>query len=225
MLRVQELVHGADIRRIRAGLEMGGMEVLFVILITDRESLQRFAPRRKVGIRDCRNQAGIQPAGKEGCHRYIRYQLPRDGIHHQVPHFGCGVGKIIGVFVVGQLPVAAHGEAQRTNLWHSVFCAAAGLQFLHIAEHPAPRRTAGAEQQHIGQPMGIHLRRDLRVAEQRFQLGSKDQAVPAQGIEQRLAPDAVPRQKELLRPLLPHSKCKNTVQLFQTVRPPLGKSM
>ena len=150
MLRVQELVHGADIRRIRAGLEMGGVEVLFVILITDRESLQRFAPRRKAGIRDCRNQAGIQPAGKEGCHRHIRYQLPRDGIHHQVPHFGCGVGKIIGVFVVGQLPVAAHGEARRTNLWHSVFCVAARLQFLHIAEHPAPRRAAGAEQQHIG---------------------------------------------------------------------------
>ena len=129
------------------------------------------------------------------------------------------------MFVVGQLPVAAHGEARHTNLWHSVFRAATGLQFLHIAEHPAPRRAAGAEQQHIGQPMGIHLRRDLRVAEQRFQLGSKDQAVPAQGIEQRLDPDAVPRQKEFLRPLLPHSKCKNTVQLFQTVRPPLGKSM
>ena len=118
--------------------------------------------------------------------------------------------------MVGQLPVAAHGEARRTNLWHSVFCAAAGLQFLHIAEHPAPRRAAGAEQQHIGQPMGIHLRRDLRVAEQRFQLGSKDQAVPAQGIEQRLDPDAVPRQKELLCPLLPHSKCKNTVEHINT---------
>ena len=135
------------------------------------------------------------------------------------------MGKIIGVFVVGQLPVALHGEARRTNLWHSVFCAATGLQFLHITEHPAPRRAAGAKQQHIGQSMGIHLRRDFRMAEQRFQLGAKDQAVPAQGIEQRFDPDAVPRQKQLLRPLLPHGKSKNAVQLFQTVRPPLGKSM
>ena len=70
MLRIQELVHGADIRRIRTGLEMGGVEVLFVILITDRESLQRFAPRRKVGIRDCRNQAGIQPAGNSDHQRF-----------------------------------------------------------------------------------------------------------------------------------------------------------
>ena len=212
----QKVVHLADVGRVGPGLKLGGVEIPPVVLVPHRERLQLPTPCGKIGVRHRRDQAGIQPAGQKRRHRHITDQLPLDGIHDQIPH------EVVGVVVVGQLPVAVQGQAAGVSLIHG---ALAGQQLSDIFKYPAPRRAAGTKQQHFGQAVGVHPGRHGRVGQQGLDLAAKQQAVPCLHVKQRLDPAAVPRQKQPARPLRPDGKGKNAVAAFQAVRPPLGEGV
>ena len=220
--RAQKVVHLADVGRVGPGLKLGGVEIPPVVLVSHRERLQLPAPCGKIGVRHRRNQAGIQPAGQKRRHRHITDQLPLDGIHDQIPHVAGGGLEVVGVVVVGQLPVAGQGQAAGVSLIHG---ALAGQQLPDIFEHPAPRRAAGTKQQHFGQAVGVHPGRHGRVGQQGLDLAAKQQAVPCLHVKQRLDPAAVPRQKQRARPLRPDGKGKNAVAAFQAARSPLGEGV
>ena len=76
-----------------------------VVAVANRKSLQLLSLRRKMGVGNGGNQAGIQPAREECRHGYVRDKLALNGIRHQVTDFSRRGRKIIRVVVVGQLPV------------------------------------------------------------------------------------------------------------------------
>ena len=181
--------------------------------------MQRFALRRKLCVGHRRDQAGVQPAGEERRHRHVGDKLPLNGVQHQVAHLARRGGKVVGVFVVDELPVAVQQQAAGVGLIQRVL---AGQQFAHVLEHAAARRAAGAQQQHLGQALGVDARRHRRVRQQRLDLAAEQQAVRRFGVKQRLDAAAVPRQEQLPGARCPHRKRKNAVEAVDTGRPPLG---
>ena len=94
-----------------------------------------------MGVGNGGNQAGIQPAREECRHGYVRDKLALNGIRHQVTDFSRRGRKIIGVVVVGQLPVARQGQVAGVGL---VDGALAGQQFPHVLKNTAARRAPRA---------------------------------------------------------------------------------
>ena len=138
---VEKIVHLADVGCIRAGLEFCRMKILFIVAVANRKSLQLLSLRRKMGVGNGGNQAGIQPAREECRHGYVRDKLALNGIRHQVTDFSRRGRKIIGVVVVGQLPVGVQRQAGGVGI---VSCALAGEQFPHVLKNTAARRAPRA---------------------------------------------------------------------------------
>lgn len=110
------------------------MKILFIVAVANRKSLQLLSLRRKIGVGNGGNQAGIQPAREECRHGYVRDKLALNGIRHQVTDFSRRGRKIIGVVVVGQLPVGVQRQAGGVGI---VSCALAREQFPHVLKNTA----------------------------------------------------------------------------------------
>ena len=219
---MEKLIHFADIGGIRTGLKFCGMKILPVIPVSHREGLQLPAVGCKIGIRNGRDQAGVQPAGQKCGNRHIGHQLPLDGIRYKLAHpAGCG-GKIIGMLMILKPPVGMQCQSSRVGLIDGIL---PGQKLLHPAEHAAAGCAAGAEQQHLRQTGGIHPRWHGRVGQQSFDFAAEDQALLRQGIEQRLDTAAIPRQKQPARVHLPDRKRKNTIAHCRAAFTPFRKSM
>ena len=117
------------------------MKILFIVAVANRKSLQLLSLRRKMGVGNGGNQAGIQPAREECRHGHVRDKLALNGIRHQVTDFSRRGRKIIGVVVVGQLPVGVQRQAGGVGI---VSCALAGEQFPHVSKNTAARRAPRA---------------------------------------------------------------------------------
>src|ERR1700754_425033 len=71
----------------------------------------------------------------------------------------------------------------------------------------------------------LHISTDFGVQQQSAELRTKDQLPVHQRIQQRLLPDPVAREKQLLGPLVPDRKRKHAAQVLRTINAPLIVSM
>ena len=120
MAGMEKLIHFADIGGIRAGLKFCRMKILFIVAVANRKSLQLLSLRRKIGVRNGGNQAGVQPAGQKCGNRHIGHQLPLDGICHKLAHLAGCSGKIIGMLMILKPPVGMQCQSSRVGLVDSI---------------------------------------------------------------------------------------------------------
>lgn len=98
--------------------------------------------------------------------------------------------------------------------------AGAREHLVDVSEYPEPRRSARPQEHQIIQPPGVHLRFDLREAEQGLELRGKVEAAVPEGIEQGLYAHGVPGEKEPPFFLVVDSKGEDAVELFGAVLTP-----
>ena len=113
---MEKIVHLADVGGIRAGLEFCRMKILFIVAVANRKSLQLLSLRRKIGVRNGGNQAGVQPAREECRHGYVRDKLALDGICHKLAHLAGCSGEIIGMLMILKPPVGMQCQSSRVGL-------------------------------------------------------------------------------------------------------------
>ena len=190
---MQVFVHCADKRRVRPRLELRCMEIPLIVLVPHRKCVQGLARLGKGGICHRCQYAGIQPARNQCPHLHIGHQLAVDNIQQKLTQTAHGGGKIIGMLVVGQIPVAAQAQMAGVGV---KLGALAGQKLPHTAKHPAAGHTAGAQQHDLRQTVRVDFRFYRRVCQQGFQLTAKDDAVLLLGVKQRLDAAAVARQKQ-----------------------------
>ena len=216
---MQVFVHCADKRRVRPRLKLRCMEIALIVLVPHRKRVQGLIRLGKGGICHRRQYAGIQPARNQCPHLHIGHQLAVDSIQQKLAQTAHGGGKIIGMLMVGQVPVAAQAQVACVGV---KLGALAGQKLPYTAKHPAAGHAARTQQHNLRQPVRVDFRLYRRVCQQGFQFAAKDNAVLLLGIKQRLDAAAVARQKQYSLLLGPHSKGKNSVAAFYTGTAPLS---
>ena len=95
----------------------------------------------------------------------------------------------------------------------------AAPQLPHPGKSAVPRRPGGGQGQHLLPALGVRLRREPRVGEQRFWLAAEHQRGALKGIKQRLDAHPVPGQQQGAAAPVPEGKGENALQLLHRRRP------
>ena len=108
-----------------------------------------------------------------------------------------------------ELPIAAQMQAGFIKI-----SAGARLQLVDAPEDSVARRSAGPKKQQVIEPTGIHLRGDLREAQETFKLGGKEEASAPAGIEPGLDAHGIPGQKQPAAAWIIDGEGKNAIELL-----------
>ena len=216
MLAAQIAFHSTDIGGIAGGLEVAFLKVAVVVPIVHGKGVEFPALFLHDLICQRGEQAGIQSAGQECSNGHIGDHLPPDGIRHQFPHMGGGVGKVLRMFCGVQFPVGVEMQ-----LPLHVVAAVCRLHLPYGAEHAAAGSPPRPHKQQFCNAGLVDLVGYIGVLEQCLDLGAKDKAVGDLRVKQRFYADAVPCQKQSAGTVLPDGKGKNAVALFHTAGAPV----
>ncbi len=126
-----------------------------------------------------------------------------------------GVRLIFQVGPGGEFPIVPQPQALPVKN-----AALSRQQFPHIPENTLPRRPARADQKQLRRALRIHLRRNIRVPQNCFDLrGEYQGSIRRHRVKKRLYPHPIPGQKQ--RFPIPDRKGENAVQAVYTRGPPL----
>ena len=156
----------------------------------------------------------VDAAGEKGADRDVRDHLPLYGIAHQIrdhlPRFFIGIGVRGG----GKIPVAHLLRAlPGENLIMT------GENFAHAGKNAVAGCACRTDGQKLQQAVFIDGGRDIRVAEERFWLGAKDQCAARGAVEERFGTGTVTVQKQFTGSAVPDRKGKNAVQAADKIPP------
>ena len=90
---------------------------------------------------------------------------------------------------------------------------------MHAGKNAVAGRARRTDGQKFQQAVFIDVGRDIRVAEERFWLGAKDQRAARIAVEERLGAGAVTIQKQFAGSAVPDRKGKNAVQAADKIPP------
>src|SRR5262249_28508373 len=85
----------------------------------------------------------------------------------------------------------------------------------------APGRAERSHREELGEPFVVDLARDRWVREERLRLRAEDERRSAEGIEERLDPEPIAREKELLARAVPDAEREHAVEALDARRAPL----
>ena len=206
--------------RMYSPSEFPGNKEFIIIPIVHGKGIQHLSPLLHFPGTYGTDNAGIQSSGQKGSQRHIGDHLPFDRIDNQFPDHFRGFLKGLGMLPVLKLPVSP--QLQISLL---IPAAAAGLNLPDPPEHAATRESAGTQHDQLRTALGIDLGPDTWIAEDRFDLRSKEEPAITQGIKQGFHTDPVPGQEQTLCLFQIHPEGKDSVHPLQHRFSPLGKAV
>ncbi len=204
-----------DVRRVRGVAHLVGAEVLGVADEVDRERAELALAVGSQGLRGERGDgAGVQATGQQRAQRDVGDQLAFDDVVQQPANGADGGLQVVGVLAGLQPPVAVLG--------HSVPAHRDDAARAHLVHSPVDRAFRGLDEgEQLPEPIGVdHGRPGQRVGEDRLGLGAEQHARRGRVVVERLDPEPVAHEHQLVLPHVPDAEGVHAVQAAAEIGPP-----